>query len=175
MTETNDQAVVASYRNHEDAEEAVRKLTDGGVPVKHVSIIGRHWQVREDMQGYYRPADAAIEGAGTGAWVGGLFGLLMGFGFFLVPVVGPVLVLGPLAGMVAGAIGGAGVGALINGLMALGIPEEHALKYRARLEAGEFLVVVHGPEAEVARAREILQATPQTDLQTHAAAAGEPV
>src|SRR5688572_18188889 len=113
MTETSNQTVVAVYRNHDDAEAAVRQLADAGIPVEKVSIIGRDWQVREDVQGYYRPADAALEGAGQGAWLGGLFGMLMGFGFFLVPVAGPLFVLGPLAGLVAGAIGGAGVGALV--------------------------------------------------------------
>ena len=29
-----------------------------------------------DVQGYYGPSDAALEGAGFGAWMGGLFGLL---------------------------------------------------------------------------------------------------
>lgn len=51
MTQTANQAVVAVYRNHADAEEAVRHLQQGGIPMKQVSIIGRDWQVREDVQG----------------------------------------------------------------------------------------------------------------------------
>lgn len=163
---TFDQSVVAVFRSHADAEEAVRLLQRGGIPMSKISIIGRDWQVREDVEGYYRPSDAAREGA----WLGGLFGLFMGFGYFLFPVFGPLVVLGPLAGLIAGAIGGAGVGALVSGLMALGIPKDQALKYRARLEAGEFLLVTHGTQEEVARAREILQTTRQIDLQTHAMA-----
>src|SRR5579872_2280722 len=165
--EVYDQSVVAAYKSHADAEEAVRRLYAGGIPMKHISIIGRDWQLREKVEGYYRPADAAKEGAAEGAWVGGLFGMLMGFGFFLFPPLGPLFVLGPLAGLVAGAIGGAGVGALIGALMALGIPKDEALKYRARLEAGEFLLVVNGPQEEISRAQEILQRTNQVDLQTH--------
>jgi uncharacterized membrane protein len=167
MAVTENQSVVAVYRNHADAEEAVRRLQRGGIPMQKVSIIGRDWRVREDVEGYYRPSDAVKEGAAEGAWIGSLFGMFMGFGFFLFPVAGPLIVLGPLAGLIAGAIGGAGIGALVSGLMALGIPENEALKYKARLEAGEFLVVVNGTQDEVARAREILQATGQTDLQTH--------
>lgn len=162
-----DQSVVAVYRNHADAEDAVRLLQKGGIPMEKTSIIGRDWQVREDVQGYYRPGDAALEGAREGAWLGGMFGLFMGFGYFLFPVIGPLVVLGPLAGMVAGAISGAGIGALVSGLMALGIPQEQALKYRARLEAGEFLVVVHGTHEDVEKAWEILHTTNQTDLQRH--------
>ena len=140
-----DQAVVATYRSHTDAEAAVRLLSSGGLPMTHISIIGRHFETHEDVQGFYRPEDAALAGAGTGAWFGGFFGLMAGaMGFFVFPVVGALMVMGPVAGLIAGAIGGAGVGALINGLVASGVPRDQALKYQERLQAGEFLVVVHG-------------------------------
>jgi hypothetical protein len=171
----SDQTVVASYRNHKDAETAVHLLSDGGLPIKQISIIGRNFETHEDIQGFYRPADAALDGAGQGAWFGGLFGLMLGaFGFFVMPVVGAVLVIGPLAGLIAGAIGGAGVGALINGLVASGIPRDQALKYQDRLQAGEFLVVVHGDSDMAARAHSILDSTAQTHLQTHDTAAEDP-
>ena len=160
-------SVVAVYRNHADAEEAVRRLERAGIPLQKISIIGRNFELREDMQGYYRPSDAALEGAGFGAWVGGLFGLLMGFGLFVFPVAGTLIVLGPLAGMIAGAVSGAGLGALVSGLMALGIPKDEALKYQARLQAGEFLVTVTGTPEEAARAREVLQNSGEPDLRTH--------
>lgn len=163
-----DQAVVATYLTHAAAEEAVRRLGDGGLPLSHISIIGRHFETHEDIQGFYRPADAALAGAGQGAWFGGIFGLMAGaFGFFVFPVVGALMVLGPLSGMIAGAIGGAGVGALINGLVASGVPRDQALKYQERLQAGEFLVVAHGGSEETLLAHQILDGTAQTHLQTH--------
>jgi len=163
-----DQAVVASYRSHSDAEAAVRRLAAGGLPVDTISIIGRNFETHEDVQGFYRPADAALDGASQGAWFGGIFGLMMGaMGFFIMPAVGALMVMGPLSGMIAGAIGGAGVGALINGLVAVGVPRDQALKYQERLQAGEFLVVVHGSADETARAHEILEGTTQTHLQAH--------
>ncbi len=165
-----DQAVVASYRSHSDAEAAVRRLAAGGLPVDTISIIGRNFETHEDVQGFYRPADAALDGASQGAWFGGIFGLMMGaMGFFIMPAVGALMVMGPLSGMIAGAIGGAGVGALINGLVAVGVPRDQALKYQERLQAGEFLVVVHGSADETARAHEILEGTTQTHLQAHSA------
>lgn len=164
----SDQAVVATYLTHADAETAVRRLADGGLPVTHVSIIGRHFETREDIQGFYRPADAALAGAGQGAWFGGFFGLMAGaMGFFVFPLVGALVVLGPLAGLIAGAIGGAGVGALVNGLIAAGVPRNQALKYQDRLQAGEFLVVVHGGADEAAQAHEILEGTARTHLQAY--------
>ena len=160
-------SIVAVYKIHREAEEAVRKLERGGIPMHRISIIGRDFQLREDVQGYYRPSDAAKEGAGFGAWFGGLFGLLMGFGFFLLPVTGPILVLGPLAGMVAGAISGAGVGALVNALIALGMSREQALKYQSRLQAGEFLLTVTGTPEEVERAASLLRGTGEVDIQSY--------
>ena len=85
-------------------------------------------------------------------------------GFFVMPMVGAFMVMGPLSGMIAGAIGGAGVGALINGLVASGVPREQALKYQERLQAGEFLVVVHGSADAAARAHEILDGTTPAHL-----------
>lgn len=153
----------------------MRRLSDGGLPLSHVSIIGRNYETHEDIQGFYRPADAALAGAGQGAWFGGIFGLMAGaFGFFVFPLVGALIVLGPLAGLISGAVGGAGVGALINGLIASGVPRDHALKYQERLQAGEFLVVVHGGSEETLRAHQILDGTPMTLLQAYPAAVPDP-
>ena len=163
-----DQAVVAGYRSHPDAETAIRTLAKVGMPMDKISIIGRNFETREDVQGFYRPADAALEGGAAGAWFGGLFGLLLGTGLFVIPVIGPLLVLGPLAGLVAGAITGAGAGALVSGLVLLGIPQAQAIKYQERIQTGEFLVVVHGTTAaETVLAGSTLQGTHQAYLQTH--------
>jgi len=171
MSEITNQAVVATYGSHYGAEEAVRLLQNKGLPMNKISIIGRDWQLREDVQGFYQPIDAIKEGAQQGAWFGGIFGMLMGIGMFILPIAGAVIVLGPLGGLIAGAIGGAGLGALVSGLMTLGIPKDQAVKYQERLQAGEFLVVVHGTPEETARAHDVLQETLHTSVSAHAAAA----
>jgi hypothetical protein len=163
-----DQAIVATFKNHFDAEAAARLLVADNIPMTAISIIGRNYETIEDVQGFYRPADAALAGAGPGAWAGGIFGWFLGaFGFFVFPVVGAIMVLGPLSGLIAGAIAGAGVGALVNALMAAGIPKYQALKYQSRLQAGEFLLLVHGGDFETSRATEILKSTSTTDVQVH--------
>jgi hypothetical protein len=145
-------------------------LAAGGIPIDTISIIGKNYETQENVLGYYKPADAALSGAGSGAWFGGFFGLMLGaFGFFVFPVVGPLLVMGPLSGMIAGAIAGAGIGALINALVAAGIPQHEALKYESRLQAGEYLIVVHGGAEQATLAHEILEGTPQTHLQMYKA------
>ena len=159
-----EQSVVASYRSHSDAETAVRLLSENGVPVNHVSIVGRNFETQDAVQGFYRPADAARDGA----WAGGIFGLMLGaIGFFILPVAGPMMVIGPLAGIVAAGVAGAGAGALIDALVEVGIPKTVAATYQKRLQDGEFLVVVHGGEREAARAHDILHGSNHIHLQTH--------
>ena len=164
MSEHVDHAVVASYISHSGAEDAVRQLQKSGIPMNQLSIVGRDWHVREDVEGFYLPGDAIKEGARHAAWVGGFFGLFMGMGMFILPIGGTLMVLGPLAGFIAGAIGGASIGALVSSLMTLGVPKDQALRYQERIEAGEFLVVVHGAPDVTARAHEVLQETSTTSL-----------
>jgi hypothetical protein len=162
-----DPSVVARFKNHSDAEEAVCRLERAGIPLRHVSTIGRDFPLRDDVQGCYCPSDLIYEGVDRGAWVGGSFGSLMGFGLFFMPVVGPVVALGALARRIAGAVAGAGIGARVSGLMALGVSKEDALKYQARIQAGEFLVMVLGPQEEVGRARAVSQYTNNHEVTTH--------
>jgi hypothetical protein len=165
---TTNQAVVASYRDHSDAEDAVRLLARCGLPVNTISIIGRRFETHEDIQGFYTPTDAAYAGAGEGAWYGGIFGLFMGAaGYFVFPSIGALMVLGPLAGFIAGSIAGAGIGALVSGFAAAGIPKDHALKYQEIVQAGEHLVVVHGSEARCAKAHQVLLNTTSLQLHSH--------
>lgn len=167
MSEHGDHAVVASYNSHSVAEHAVRQLQQSGFPMHQLSIVGRDWHGRENVEGFYIPADAVKEGARHAAWVGGFFGLFMGMGMFVLPIGGTLMVLGPLAGAIAGAIGGAGIGALVSSLMTLGVPKDQALRYQERIEAGEFLVVVQGAPEIAARAHEVLQETSTTSLAKH--------
>ena len=48
MIEFVHKAIVASYRGHSGAEEAVLKLQQSGLPMNHLSIIGRDWKANED-------------------------------------------------------------------------------------------------------------------------------
>ena len=176
--------VAAAYASHTEAEAAVRCLVERGVPAKAISMIGRHFEAQKDIQGFYyaapqdhpalpgRPNLHPLDGLEEGAWAGGIFGLLAGAtGFFVMLVVGAMMVLGPLAEMVAGAISGAGVGAgigaLVQGLSASGVPAEQICKHQDHLQSGGFLVAVHGNADMAERAHEILLGTGPTYLQTH--------
>ncbi len=142
-------SIIAVYPSHEAAEDAVRLLHKQGFPMSNLSIVGRDFQMSEVPVGFVTAGDFAASGAGTGAWVGGLFGLLVGAAFLILPGLGPVIVAGPLSaallGGLEGAVAGAALGALGGALVGWGIPREQALKYETQVKAGKFLVARAAP------------------------------
>ena len=52
-------------------------------------------------------------------------------------------------------------------LASIGVPKDSVLQYETALKADEFLVTVHGSEAELARARTILAAADPASLDLH--------
>ena len=170
-----DSRVIAVYPDHASAEAAVKRLLKEGFDMKEVSIVGRDFQVEEEPIGFVSARDFIGTGAGTGAWVGGLFGLLIGAAFLVLPGVGPVIVAGPLSaallGGLEGALAGAALGALSGALVGLGIPKNQALKYEAQVKAGKFLVLVRGTPEQIERARAVLSTGKQEDVEVYGAPA----
>jgi hypothetical protein len=167
-------SIVAVYPNHASAEEAVRLLHKEGFSIHDLSIVGRDFQVTEEPIGFVSTGDYASAGATTGAWVGGLFGLLMGAAFLILPGFGPVIVAGPLAaallGGLEGALAGAAIGGLAGALVGWGVPKERALKYEAQVKAGKFLVLARGDAPHIARAKTLLSTGAPESLEIHEAA-----
>lgn len=126
-------AIVAIYDTHEEAEEAVRELERSGFDMQKLSIVGKDYQTEEEVVGYYTTGDRMKSWGKTGAFWGGIWGLLFGSAFFLIPGIGPLLAAGPLVGWIIGALEGAvvigGLSALGAGLYGLGIPEDSIIEY----------------------------------------------
>jgi hypothetical protein len=173
-----DQSVVGVYKRLDQAEEAVRALGDGGFPIENVSIIAQDLSDERRVHGYITSGDVATEAATTGAWVGGIFGLLVGAAFVWLPGVGPLVVVGSLASVVLGGLEGAVAGAAVTGLLGwfigLGISQEKALKYEEFIRAGKFLLVAHGPAEDAQKAHKALTGSGAEHLELHEAAAAQP-
>jgi hypothetical protein len=167
--------VVAVYDSHTQAEEALQKLSAASFDIKKVSIIGKGFHTEEHVVGYYTTGDRMKYWGAMGAFWGGLWGLLLGAGFFLLPGVGPVLVAGPFLAALLGALESAvvvgGLSALAAALVSMGIPKEKSLKYEADVKADKYLLIVHGTKEDVERARAILAGTSPVSLETHQVAA----
>jgi len=168
-------SVVGMYPTLGAAEAAIKKLDGGKFPIQQISLVAKDIQDEKKVHGYVTACDVSQSGAKTGAWLGGIFGLLVGAAFIWVPGVGPAIVAGSLsaalAGGIEGALAGAAMGGILSGLAAWGISKEHILKYEQSVKAGSYLVVAHGSAEEAARAQKLLQGTGAAELNLHGAAA----
>ena len=168
---SQENSVVGVYENMSAAENAVRSLDKGGFPIKQISIVGQDLQSEKEVHGYITAGDVAKGGAGTGAWLGGLFGILVGAAFLWVPGFGPLMVAGPFAGMILGGIEGAAAGAagggLLGALIGWGVSKQHIVKYEEHLKSGKYLVIAHGSQEEVEKAKNILSGDTATEVVAH--------
>jgi hypothetical protein len=162
-TKTDTRAtVIAVYPDHPSAEDAVRRLQQNGISMQDVSIIGKDFQAVEKPLGFVTTGTVAKEGAKVGAWAGGIFGLLVGAAFLILPGVGPVIAFGPLSvallGGLEGALAGAAFGGLTGALVGLGVSKDKAIRYESEVKAGKFLVTLRGDAPQIERARSLLTA-----------------
>lgn len=166
-----ERSVVGIYPTMSAAEEAVHTLDRADFPLGQISIVARNLESEKEIQGYITAGDVAMRGAGTGAWVGGLFGLLVGAAFIWVPGFGPLLVAGPLAAMLLGGVEGVAVGAagggLLGALLGWGVSKQHILKYEEKVKSGKYLVIVHGDDELVSKAHTVLEGTDADELTIH--------
>jgi hypothetical protein len=169
MTANN--AVVAVFAHHSDAETAVRKLAHEGFNMRHFSIVGKGYHSEETVIGFYNAEDRIKFWGKNGAIWGGLWSLFFGGMMLTVPILGPVMVLGHLAGIVFAGIEGAvvigGLSALGAALYGIGIPKDSVIQYEEALKTDAFLVVAHGPAEEMDRAKAVLAASSPTRLDKH--------
>jgi uncharacterized membrane protein len=171
MSEMN--SVVAIYETHSQAEEAVKELQKSGFDMKKMSIVGKDYHTDEQVVGYYNAGDRMKYWGKQGAFWGGLWGMLFGAAFFVIPGIGPILVAGPLIAWIIGALEGAvvvgGLSALGAGLYSIGIPKDSVVNYETALKSDKFLLVAHGTASEVAKAKETLQMTHPVEVTLHVA------
>jgi len=164
-------SIVAIYPSHTAAEAAIKELQQSGFDMKKLSIVGRDEHTDEHMVGYYNAGDRMKYWGKMGAFWGGIWGMLFGSAFFLIPGIGPLLVAGPLVSWIVGALEGAvvvgGLSALGAGLYSLGIPKDSILRYEKALKTGKYVLIVHGSMDETTRAKEILNRTKPETLEHH--------
>jgi hypothetical protein len=172
--DTNEVAV-ATFDSHVGAEDAVKALNRSGFDMKRISIIGKDYTTDEHVVGFFNAGERAQFFGKYGAFWGALFGILFGAAFLFVPVVGHIIVFGPLASMIVGGLEGAvlagGMSAIVGALTALGIPKDSVLRYDTAIKANKFLLIVHGDANEIQRARDVLVTTNYTALDQHSVAA----
>ncbi len=153
---TTSTTVVGVFDTTEQAERAVRELTQSGVSRDDISLVANDREGRwgsslgqssssTGTTGTMPDANESEVGRDTaiGAGIGALGGLLLGLGALAIPGIGPVVAAGPLMGMLGGAAVGAAGGGLVGLLREQGIPDDDANLYAESVRRGGTLVTVH--------------------------------
>jgi uncharacterized protein (TIGR02271 family) len=168
MTKT----VIGTYRDIEIAKDVVNDLVNAGFERATISVVAN--DPDERYKGYIDHTvsddntDDIAQGAGVGAALGGLTGLLVGLGALAIPGFGPIVAAGPIAAALAGAGIGAVTGGVIGALVDLGIPEEEAHVYAESIRQGNVLVAVQAPGHRVNDASRIMERAGLIDIERHA-------
>ncbi len=68
---------VAGYATYEAAQRAVDHLSDQHFAVEHITVVGEDLQLVERVTGRLTYAKVAVAGAGSGAWLGLFFGIVL--------------------------------------------------------------------------------------------------
>ena len=170
MSEKN--AVIAIYESHSQAEEALKELQTSGYDMTKLSIVGKEYHTEEHAIGYYNAGDRMKRWGESGAYWGGIWGLLLGSAFFAIPGIGPVLVAGPLVAWIVGALEGAivvgGLSAIGAGLYSIGVPKDSIVEYESAIKSDKFLLLAHGTAEQVERARGIMRMAQPLGVAVHA-------
>lgn len=175
MTKT----VVAVYNDFEKAYNVVDALQRSGFDRADISVVAN------DASGAYADYLAggsdmvtnegdlnAAEGAGFGAIVGGLTGLVVGLGALMIPGIGPVLAAGPIAAALGSTVIGTAAGALTGGVVAglvdMGVEPVDAELYAESIRRGGTMVAVKTRDEQAQTAADIMQSGQPIDINASA-------
>jgi uncharacterized membrane protein len=154
----------ALFDDYSEASAAVSALEAAGIPHSDISIVANNSDGRHPDD---RTSDVGT-GAGAGAAVGGIGGLLTGLGIMAIPGVGPVVAAGWLVATAVGAVAGAAIGGaaggLIGSLTSSGVPEDEAHVYAEGVRRGGTLVTARVDDSREADAHAILQRRKSVDI-----------
>jgi len=163
--------VVGTYDNIETAYAVSNDLVTAGYSRNDISVIAN------DRESAYSPyvntknvktSDDIGTGAGIGAAIGGIGGLLVGLGALAIPGIGPVIAAGPLIAALTGAGVGAVAGGIVGALVDLGIPDEEANLYAEGLHRGDILVIAQVPDASANAVTRVMDRPGLVDIRKQA-------
>ena len=144
--------VIGYFEDSNQAGQAANELK--AKEFNEISILGNENGGKEDSKGRDNNGifgdQNLSSGTMTGGTIGGLAGLGLGAGALgalgaaalLIPGIGPIIAMGPLAAALGGAVTGGVAGALID----YGIPKERSDFYETKIREGNTVVVLKTDE-----------------------------
>jgi hypothetical protein len=142
--------VVGVFHDREAARSAVNELRRLGILETQLGVISRDTatpavtgETGTALVDGSKWEEGAATGVAAGAGVGALWALGIAAG--ALPAIGPIVVGGLLASVLASAAGGAAIAGVVGALIGMGIPEDEARYYEGELASGRTLVTVRAP------------------------------
>lgn len=149
-------ATVGVFESKARAEQAIEDLKAAGFDESKIGMVYKNVSgetVKTGAADNTYAEEGAVTGAVAGAGALALGSLAMSLG--VIPVIGPVLAVGPLAAALISGAAGAAAGGLTGALIGWGIPEDDAEYYEAEVQNGRYLVTVEANGRSL-EARDIL-------------------
>jgi len=162
-------SLIGTYTDMETASKVVNDLVNAGFHRNSISLIANN--ANDQYSSYVQPdvtLDDTAKGAGAGAAIGGIGGLLLGLGALAIPGIGPIIAAGPIAAALAGAGIGAVTGGIIGALVDMGVPEESAEIYAEGIRRGNVIVVAQVADNRMDEATRIMQRNGLIDIEREA-------
>jgi len=158
-TQKNNQTIIGVFESRSSAEKAVQTLRQQGFSNEEINIISKK-QSQDDTG---EVDDDIMDGTLTGGTIGGIGGLLLGAGALMIPGIGPILAVGPIAA----AIGGAVAGGITGGLIDWGIPSQESQHYEQEVVHGSVLAIIRTDAAKVDSVAQILRQNGAKEVKSH--------
>lgn len=166
--------IIGYFQDSNQAGQAVNELKAKGF--NEISLLGNEkggieGGIEEDNKGTGLGGQHISKGTMTGGAIGGLVGLGLGTGVLgalgaaalLIPGVGPIVAMGPLAAALGGAVTGGIAGALID----YGIPKEHSDFYETKIKEGNSVLVLKTDEQKADEVAGIMKKFGARDVKVH--------
>jgi hypothetical protein len=164
--------LIGLFDNGAQAQAAVDRLRTGGIDPAMISVMARGTQ--EEIEDAVKRADLP-DSMATGVMGGGVLGGITGFAIAVLglatwPILGPLVLAGPLAATLIGAGVGATAGGVIGALVDMGIPHDEATLYHTGVERGAVLLIIHDvPPEKEADVRALMEQAGMRDIHEHLA------
>lgn len=174
--QTDRQLVLGFFDSDMRTRSVLEKLAEEDYPLDQVSLLGRASSSGDDPLGVYYPTTGdRVRGWGRmGALWGAVLGMLSGAaGMFVIPGIGAMMIIGPLAEALAGAVVGGGLmagGAVLSEIAVtvhrMGVPEDKLASIEQRLREGQNLLLLTVPNQQVDHWERLLRLTGADDAWT---------
>ncbi|MDA8212762.1 MAG: hypothetical protein M0021_12935 [Clostridia bacterium] len=159
--------VVGVFYDESRAQETARDLRGKGFDGK-ISLVAKERGKQGQDYGElgnapFTGGDSVTDGTATGGFIGGLAGMTIGTGALLIPGLGPIIAMGPVAGLLSGAVTGGIAGALID----YGIPETEGREYERDIRGGATLAIVETSKDKLDEVAGLMRAHGAADVRTY--------